>query len=102
MTRRTFPTDPAASLTLIADYVDVAHLGDLDLSGQAGANATGPVVVPTARDVRLELRALTRDDPTYFGTERARRSKRISIDLHGTESVENGLFRQLDLPRTLA
>ena len=102
MTRRTFPTDPAASLTLIADYVDVAHLGDLDLSGQAGANATGPVVVPTARDVRLELRALTRDDPTYFGTERARRSKRISIDLHGTASAENGLFRQLDLPRTLA
>lgn len=102
-TYRAFDSDPAAPLTVTGTFVDVAQLEDLDLSGQLGTpgTQTGPLVLPTARDVRLELRAVGRNDLTYFANERARRSAPIATELHGIAKLEAGFFRPLDPTRTL-
>ena len=37
--------------------------------------ATGPLILPTARDIRLKLTPICREDPTlgYFGSQEVRR-----------------------------
>lgn len=102
-TYRAFPSDPTAQLTVTGDFVDVSHVEDLDLSGQLGTpgTRTGPLVVPTARDVRLELRAVGRNDLTYWADDRARRSTPTAVDLRGIARSEVGLFRTLDPPHAL-
>ena len=99
-TYRAFPSDPAAQLTVNGTFVDVAQIGDLDLSGQLGSmgSKSGPVVLPTARDVRLELRAVGRNDLTYFGNDRARRSKPTPVEFHGVATSEPNFFRNLIPP----
>ena len=59
------------------------------------------LVFPTARDVRLELRAAGRNDLTYFGNDRARRSAPVMIEVHGVAQSEAAFFRNLDLPTAL-
>lgn len=93
-THRPFPADPEAPLDLRIRFEDAAQLADLDLTAQLGALGTvaGAVVLPTARDVRLELRALTRNDMTYVGNERARRGEVSLVELHEPAGAEAGLF----------
>lgn len=102
-TYRAFDADPAAALTVTGTFVDVAQIGDLDLSGQLGTpgTQTGPLVLPTARDVRLELRAVGRNDLTYFADDRARRSAPILTELHGVATTEASFFRPLDPPSAI-
>lgn len=101
-TTRAFPDDPEASLTATGTYVDVAQLDELDTAGQQGAPGTvsGPFPVPTARDIRIELRVLCRDDPTYFADDRARLSHPVTVDLHQKAAVEKRLFRPADPTRS--
>ncbi len=91
-TRRAMPADDTAALTLDLSFVDVTQLADLDLSAQAGL-AAGPVPVPTARDVVVELRAAGREDATYFGDERARFGPAHLLHLHVKATTEAELFR---------
>jgi hypothetical protein len=102
-TWRSFPADPDELLQIDAEFVDVAQTDDLDLSDQLGAPGTrsGAVVLPTARDVRLELRALGRDDLTYFADDPSRRSAPISVELHAAAAAETDLFRPADPSHTL-
>jgi hypothetical protein len=97
-TTRAFPTDPAQALTLAGAYVDVAQLTSLDVSAQTGApgTASGPLPIPTARDVRIELRALCREAAGYYGDELVRRSTPVAIELHPPAGDEPGLLRPLD------
>lgn len=93
-TRRTFPPDPSSPLNLELSFVDVAQLDDLDLAAQVEVGAaTGPVPLPTARDLLIELRAAGREDPDYFGNERARRGSVHLLELRATATAEPELFR---------
>jgi len=97
-TTREFPADPEATLALSGVYVDVAQLAALDVSAQEGplGSVVGPLPIPTARDVRLELRALCREDPAYFANEAARRSLPVALDLHQPAAAEPAPLRSLD------
>jgi hypothetical protein len=68
VTTRDFPANPEDPLTLSFSWQDCAKLSDI-----TWPTATGALRLPTARDVRVELRALGRSDPGYFGNEAVRR-----------------------------
>jgi hypothetical protein len=97
-TARAFPGDPAQPLQLTGAYVDVAQLDALDMSAQTGApgSASGPLPLPTARDVRIELRALCREAAGYYGDEAVRRSRPVAIELHAPAASEPAPLRALD------
>jgi hypothetical protein len=97
-TARAFPSNPDATLILKGEYLDVAQLSALDVKAQQGplGSVSGPLPIPTARDVRLELRALCREDETYFANEAARRSIPVTIDLHQPAAKESSPFRPAD------
>ncbi len=98
-TTRAFPADPTAPVDVALEWRDAADYGDLDLTPQTGADGTvtGPVLVPTARDVRLEIRALGRADLTYFGSDAARVGLVETVDLHAvaTLAAEADVLRPL-------
>ncbi|MEN2977412.1 hypothetical protein P7L78_01495 (plasmid) [Tistrella bauzanensis] len=77
-THRAFPplVDLAAPdpLDITLDWVDCARLTDLawPAAGTPPGTETGPLRLPTDRQVRIEIRALGRNDPTYFGSDAAR------------------------------
>lgn len=90
-TTRAFPADPSATLELTGSYIDVAHVSAL---GAPPGN--GPLLIPTARDVRLELCSLCRDDPAYFANEAALRSTPVTIDFHQPAREEPEPFTPID------
>ena len=98
-TTRAFPTDPDTALDLAFDWLDAADYASLDVSAQLGADGTvtGPLTVVTARDVRIAIRALGRNDLTYFGSQAARLGPVVDIDLHAIASAaaETGILRPL-------
>jgi hypothetical protein len=87
---REFPSEPDATLELRGEYVDVAELSEIDASAQEGplGSIKGPLPIPTARDVRLEMRALCREDHAYFANGAARRSTPLTIEFHQLASKE--------------
>ncbi|MBA3415406.1 MAG: hypothetical protein H0U10_09300, partial [Chloroflexia bacterium] len=73
---RAFPplagtADPPVTVTL--SWLDAARL-DAAVTSPSTLNApgSGPLPLPTGRDVRLVARAVARDDPGYFGAASAR------------------------------
>lgn len=99
-TTRRFPVDADQALDLDLAWQDASDVQDVDVSGQLGAEGTisGPLQLVTARDVRLEIRALGRNDLTYFGSEGARRGPPQEIDLHAVA----GGASETDVLRPLA
>jgi hypothetical protein len=86
---REFPRrsgDPTKLDLLFQDFNDIEKMPP--------ATTSGPVIVPTARDVRLRLTAVCRPDPdlTYFGSETARRSEAIYIYTRANATDERNLF----------
>lgn len=84
-TSRSFPsTNPDQALEISLQWIDAGDLATVDLAPQLGAEGTviGPVMVPTARDVRLELRPMGSNDLNYFGSSAARRGLPQYLDLH--------------------
>ncbi len=89
-TRRAFPGDPNAALDLPFQPVDIAHVSELPAPAD-----DGPIPVPTAREVRLVLTALAKEDPQldYFGTQQTRRSSvSIPVKLRLPAASENNLL----------
>jgi hypothetical protein len=91
-TARPFPADPTQPLTLDLAWTDVNAVDSLV------PPANGPIPVPTARDVRLALFAVAKDDPhlDYFGAQDVRTGPSINVNLRHQSSDERNLF----LPET--
>ena len=98
-TTRRFPADPTQPLDLALVWRDAADYREIDISSQLGAEGAigGPIALITARDVRLEVRALGRNDLAYFASQQARFGRIEVIDLHAvaTELAESNLLRPL-------
>ena len=92
-TTRPFPADPFQPLTLTFGWTDVHDATTL------AATATGPLVLPTARNIRMRIATLCRDDPTltYFGAQDVRTGPSIQVALRNNSSDETTLFAS-DLP----
>jgi hypothetical protein len=92
-TTRDFPADPSQPLTLAFEWIDVKDASTLVPS------ATGPLLLPTARTLRLRIAALGRDDPTlgYFGAQDVRTGPSIQVALRNESGDETTLFAP-DLP----
>jgi len=92
-TSRPFPADLHTPLTLQLDWADAA-----DATTLIGP-PTGTITLPTARNVRLRLSALGRDDPHhgYFGGDDVRFGPTTSINLRKNSADERSLFAP-DLP----
>jgi hypothetical protein len=78
----------AAELTLELETRDFATL---DLVAEVQPD-DGPLLVPAARDLRLVLVAIGRNDPGYFASEDARHSAPISVEIRAEAKAEGALF----------
>jgi hypothetical protein len=98
-TTRPFPADPTQPLDLALAWQDAANYQDVDISSQLGAEGTitGPLSLLTARDVRLEVRALGRNNLNYFASQDSRVGMLEVIDLHSvaTAASETNILRPL-------
>lgn len=96
-TYRSFPSDLEESLEIEFKHNDVAQLTSLDITGQTGfpGTASGAIPLPTARDVKLELRAVGRNDLAYFGNERARIGPSSELEFYVQAENESELFKPL-------
>ncbi|SEA98023.1 hypothetical protein [Rubrimonas cliftonensis] len=100
-THRDFPVDFAATLTLPLAFRDAAtlrygdpnDLGDLGLS-VAEIDALAEIVLPTAREIRLTLRAVGDPDPAYFAPG-ADVGRPLQIKLRRESTDERGLLAEL-------
>lgn len=92
-TTRPFPGDPKTPLELDFAWQDVTQVDSL-----APPPPTGPIPLPTARDVRLVLSAQAKDDPQlqYFGADDVRFGPNAYVLLRKQSSDERGLL----LPET--
>ncbi|MFI5117766.1 MAG: hypothetical protein ACHP8B_13830 [Terriglobales bacterium] len=88
-TTRDFPADPSATLDLEVSYQDVP-----DITTFPPQPASGPVVVPTARDVRLTFYPVCRPDPTlsYFGSDAVRTGHPNEVVTRSNSSDERNLY----------
>lgn len=86
---RKFPHNAASELALKVKFQDVHNVALLPVPG-----SSGPLPLPTARDVRLTLTPICRADPQldYFGSQEARRGSTVVIYSRANSSDERGLF----------
>ncbi len=75
--------DEPGATEIELQYIDCARVDAIAWPNSAAplGSETGPLVLPSERDVRIELRALARHDDEYFGTDRARRGDRVDLTL---------------------
>ncbi len=101
VTHRDFPADFAAALTVPLDFRDAAtlrygdpnDLGDLGLSVPE-IDALAEIVLPTAREIRLTLRAVGDEDPAYFAPG-AHVGRPLQIKMRREAADERGLLADL-------
>ena len=72
-------------------------LATLDLLAEAQPES-GPLAIPSARDIRLTFVGLGREDPGYFATEEAREGLPLTIDLRAPAELEEPLFAAVESP----
>jgi hypothetical protein len=92
-TTRAFPTDPSQALTLSFEWTDIHDASTLV------PPANGPILLPTARTLRLRIAALCREDAglAYFGAQDVRIGPTIQVALRKHSEDETALFAP-DLP----
>ncbi len=95
-TERTFPADFAQARVIPLEFRDahVLHFGDPnDIVGltQAEIDALDQLVLPTARDIRLTIRAVADADPAYFAAG-AHIGKTVQVRVRRDATDENGLI----------
>lgn len=93
-TTRNFDEDEEIDLEVALSTLDLATL---NLLAAAQPN-NGPLAVPTARDIRLTLVGLGRDDPGYFASDELRRGLPITIELRVSAQNEAALFTAVESP----
>jgi hypothetical protein len=106
-TERTFAADFAESLVLPLEFRDARvlrfgdpnDLGDLELT-VAEIDAMDELVLPTARDVRLTLRAVADQDPAYFANG-AHSGKPVQIRLRRPSADESELITAFSPAKTI-
>lgn len=88
-TTRPFPSDPTQPLDMALIWQDTANYLDMDISSQMGAEGTvtGALLLTTARDIRLEVSAIGRNDMAYFGNQKARLGRIQTVDFHAVASA---------------
>lgn len=96
-TSRPFPTDPIQPIDIALTWVEAADYRDVDVSSQGGADGLvgGPLLVIRSRDIRLEFRALGKNDLWYFASDAARLGDVDAVELHASVASENALLAQL-------
>jgi hypothetical protein len=83
---RAYPA--SGPLTLDFSWTDVADVADLPEA------ATGPVALPTARNVRLGLTPIAADKPDYYAGDDVRRGETRLIRLRAPSTDERDLLAQ--------
>jgi len=91
-TTRLFPADLNNPYELDLEFIDCALLSDVDISAQAAPDPNGTIQIPTARDIRIELRVVGEEDYDYFGNERSRLGAISTITLHILATAEVDFF----------
>jgi hypothetical protein len=91
-TIRRFPTDLNSPYELDLEFIDCALLSDIDINAQIAPNPNGALQIPTARDVKIELRAVGEENYDYFGNERSRVGAISTIKLHKLAVSEVNFF----------
>jgi hypothetical protein len=88
-TTRAFPNDPTDPLALDLAWTDVPDVDTL-----SPAPTTGPIPMPTARDVRIVFTSVGRDDPQlkYFGAADVPIGATINVNVRHESSDERALF----------
>jgi hypothetical protein len=96
-TTRRFPTDPRQPIDLSLTWYEAANYKDININGQFGADGTisGSLTLIKSRDIRLELRALGRNDLSYFAHDAARIGAINVLDFHAVANVEPSALRTL-------
>jgi hypothetical protein len=87
---------PLSSLTLALDFQDVARLDTIDVNQPDD----GSLLIPTARDVRLTLTPIARDDRGYFYDESATRGVPVEVFVRTEAGNEAPLLADIPLPAT--
>ena len=77
--------------------LETQDLATLDLLA-AVQPGDGPLVIPTARDIRLTLVGLGRNEPGYFATADLRRGLPVTVEVRATAQVEPPLFTAVESP----
>ena len=96
-TFRSFPSDETLPFKLevkfhdanVIKFGDEADLGDLPLTTNSS-----PLMLPTARDIRIRVRPVCKEDPTlkYFGSQQARTGRDVTIHTRSESKDERLLF----------
>ena len=76
----------------VLNFGDPADFGDLATSQAELDDPTTPLILPTARDIRMTIRPLGPADPVYFGNEAWRKGKTIQFRLRRVSEDETFLF----------
>lgn len=95
------PDGSAPDYELELDWIDCARLSDVvwEVPTQPAGTVSGPVPVPTARDVRVEVRGVGEADLTYWMSETARRGAPLDLEAdpyHVPAQAEGPVFAAHD------
>jgi hypothetical protein len=92
ITTRDFPSDSSQPIPLQFDYQDQPELTFADTPPHI--TGTGPVTLPTARDVRVRLAPVCKEDPTgtRFASDAVRTGLTFDIAVRKESDKETGLF----------
>jgi len=77
--------------------LDTRDLATLDLLPGIQPD-NGPLVIPTARDIRLTLVGLGREDPGYFASADLRRGAPVTVEVRAAAQDEAPLFNAVESP----
>jgi hypothetical protein len=106
-TQRAFPADFDTDCRVPLDFRDahVLHFGDPNDLGdlavtQAEIDALEELVLPSARDIRLTVRAVAPEDPAYFATG-ANVGKPVQVRVRRESAAELGLIAAFSEAKTI-
>lgn len=76
----------------VLNFGDPADFGDLNTTQATLDDPSTPLILPTARDIRMTIRPLGPQDPVYFGNQAWRKGKTIQFMLRRASEDETTLF----------
>ncbi|MEM6344935.1 MAG: hypothetical protein AAF927_13675 [Bacteroidota bacterium] len=76
----------------VLNFGDPADFGDLNTTQAILDDPATPIILPTARDIRMTIRPLGAEDPVYYGNEAWRKGKVIQFMLRQASDNETSLY----------